>query len=88
MAMLGLPYLCSRFEKKVWAGLVAGIVLPYILFGLVKQIPIYEKNYVLQDLAQCFLYLISVAISFAGVWLHQKIVRSNFNIEERYEKGN
>lgn len=209
MAMLGLPYLCSRFEKKVWAGLAAGIVLPYILFGLVKLIPIYEKNYVLQDLAQCFLYfpcivvgyllaryqvfekadewirwkvavailgiagvillrsityqqignlldilyavvflwslsqfvkygsevnwlrkllsklgkyaagvwiyytivysmyiiqilsslggtikswvllyLIGVAISFAGAWLHQKIARSNVNIEERYEKGN
>ena len=42
----------------------------------------------ISDLAQCFLYLISVAISFAGAWLHQKIVRSNFNIEERYEKGN
>ena len=44
MAMLGLPYLCSRFEKNVWVGLIAGIVLPYILFGLVKLIPIYEKN--------------------------------------------
>lgn len=34
------------------------------------------------------LYLIGVAISFAGAWLHQKIARSNVNIEERYEKGN
>lgn len=34
------------------------------------------------------LYLIGVAISFAGAWLHQKIARSNVNIEEQYEKGN
>lgn len=69
----------GKYAARVWIyyTIVYSMYISQILSSLDGTI----KSWVL-------LYLIGVAISFAGAWLHQKIARSNVNIEERYEKGN
>lgn len=56
------------------AGVAAGVVLPYILFALVKLLPNYETSYVLRDLDQCFLYFPCIVVGdlLAGYQVFEK----------------